>query len=112
MNNDSISREYVEKIVIAEFVDLQDGTDEWRTYLNDTCESILSKVHNAPTVEPQEEEKPQGKWEEHEDALYCGGGYTLCTACEARFSFGAYHEVCDFKFCPECGAEMRKGGAE
>lgn len=50
MNNDSISREYVEKIVIAEFVDLQDGTDEWRTYVNDTCESILSKVHNAPTV--------------------------------------------------------------
>ena len=36
MNNDLISREYVEKIVIAEFVDLQDGTDEWRTYVNDT----------------------------------------------------------------------------
>ena len=52
---DLISREYVEKIVIAEFVDLQDGTDEWRTYVNDTCESILSKVHNAPTVEPNDE---------------------------------------------------------
>lgn len=48
---DLISREYVESIVRAEFVDLQDGTEEWRTYVNDTCETILNKVHNAPTVE-------------------------------------------------------------
>ena len=49
---DLISREYIESIVRAEFVDLQDGTEEWRTYVNDTCENILTKVHNAPTVEP------------------------------------------------------------
>ena len=51
MNNDLISRDYVKKIIISEFVDLQDGTEEWRTYVNDTCENILNKVHNAPTVE-------------------------------------------------------------
>ncbi len=51
MNNDLISRDYVEKIIISEFVDLQDGTEEWRTYVNDTCENILNKVHSAPTVD-------------------------------------------------------------
>lgn len=50
---DLISRSYVEKIVGSEFVDLQDGTDEWRTYVNDTCESILTKVHNAPSIEQE-----------------------------------------------------------
>lgn len=47
---DLINREYVENIVKSEVVDLQDGTEEWRTYVNDTCENILIKVHNAPTV--------------------------------------------------------------
>lgn len=50
---DLISRNYVENIVKEEFVDLQDGTEEWRTYVNDTCENIFDKVHNAPTVEAE-----------------------------------------------------------
>lgn len=52
MNNDLISRKYVESIVKAEFVDLQDGTEEWRTYVNEACENILYKVDNAPTISP------------------------------------------------------------
>lgn len=46
------------------------------------------------------------EWQEYENTLYTGGGYTLCTSCGQRFSFGGYHEVCDFKYCPECGHKM------
>ena len=60
MNNDLISRNYVENIVKEEFVDLQDGTEEWRTYVNDTCVNILDKVHNAPTVEPEKNTRCSG----------------------------------------------------
>lgn len=45
-----ISRKFVNEVVCAEFVDLQDGTEEWRSYVNDTCESILKKIDNAPAV--------------------------------------------------------------
>lgn len=48
----------------------------------------------------------RAEWQEYDDTLYKGGGYTLCTGCGQRFSFGAYHEVFEFKYCPECGREM------
>lgn len=116
MNNDSISREYVEKIVIAEFVDLQDGTDEWRTYVNDTCESILSKVHNAPTVcgnNPKWCEscvskgkcastRVQGEWM----AIEPYNHKTFCSFCKKDTRDMNYDN-----FCPNCGADM-KGGAK
>ena len=65
---DLISREYVEKIISLEVVDLQDGTEEWRTYVNDTCENIMNKVHNAPTINPDRELIIQNKelWKHNE----------------------------------------------
>ena len=131
MKNDLMSRDYVEKIIISEFVDLQDGTEEWRTYVNDTCENILNKVHNAPTVEPCYQttscldcgnydkenhncprfcevikeainSRPQGKWKETDIPES-----TLCKCSVCGFDLGAY----SFNFCPNCGTTM-KGGAE
>ena len=40
----------VEKIVCDEFVDLQDGSEEWRTAVNDAVENILHKVHYLSTI--------------------------------------------------------------
>lgn len=64
---------------------------------------FVDLLEDAPTVE----QRPQGKWFSFNDRLYSGGGYTVCSNCEMRLSFGAYHEVFDFKYCPECGADMR-----
>lgn len=40
----------VEKIVCDEFVDLQDGSEEWRNAVNDAVENILHRVHDLPTI--------------------------------------------------------------
>lgn len=50
-SEDMISRAFVEQIVNEEFVDLQDGTEEWRSCVNDTCQTICEKVHSAPKCE-------------------------------------------------------------
>ena len=60
------------------------------------------EINNAPTVE----ERPHGKWQEYEDTIYTGGGYTKCSNCGMRYSWGSYHEVFEFAYCPTCGAEM------
>ena len=115
---DLISRNYVESIVKAEFVDLQDGTDEWRTYVNETCENILNKVHNAPTVDIKDiyqegrcdghlegytkainEERPQGKWERRTMNDY------RCSNCHYKVDSV---ERLVYKFCPKCGTAMKK----
>ena len=119
MNNDLISRDYVEKIIISEFVDLQDGTEEWRTYVNDTCENILNKVHSAPTVDfiispdyvtelqninkelikqLEESVRPQGEWIDYDNTFY------KCPEC--GYLLG--------KRCPRCQNKviLPKGGAE
>lgn len=54
-------------------------------------------------------ERPHGNWFNFNNPLYSGGGYTVCSNCGMRFSFGAYHEVFEFKYCPWCGAQMNGG---
>ena len=49
-----------------------------------------------------------GKWCHETDEDWCGGGKTMCSACGYGFSDGAYHEVLEFNFCPNCGADMRE----
>lgn len=48
----------------------------------------------------------KGEWIEKTDKDYCGGGYWECSECGMRYSFGAYHEVDEFNFCPKCGHPM------
>lgn len=66
---------------------------------------VFKRIDNAPTVEP---ERPQGEWiyKLTWDNVHKS---RTCNKC-------GYHEVvfpneADL-FCPNCGAEMRKGGAE
>lgn len=47
---DCVSRQAVIDLVTAECVDLQDGSEEWRSYVNDTVESIYLKVKKMPSV--------------------------------------------------------------
>lgn len=110
---ETVSREKIEKIVGAEFVDLQDGTEEWRDYVNDTCLSILEKVHNLPSVKPT---RPHGKWIEV-DVCNCHARLK-CSVCdrviEPVFTFGeySYEDIKEFyPFC-HCGADMREVDAD
>lgn len=71
----------------------------------DVIEVLVVKkiIDDAPTIE----ERPKGEWK------YCGMGVHSCTNCGAEYEAG----ICDhcnvnnseFKFCPNCGADMREG---
>ena len=50
--------------------------------------------------------KYSGRWIEKENLEYSGGGYTECSNCGQRYSWGAYFEVSGFKHCPRCGSKM------
>lgn len=47
-----------------------------------------------------------GKWIEKEADGYHGGGYTECSVCGQRYSWGGYFEVNGFRYCPRCGHRM------
>lgn len=62
---------------------------------------IYDIIDNAPTVE----ERPKGKWE------YVGMGIYECTNCKAEYEAGLADHCninnSEFKYCPNCGADMR-----
>jgi hypothetical protein len=51
-SDDCVSRQAVIDLVNAECVDLQDGSELWRSCVNDTVESIYHGVKDLPTVTP------------------------------------------------------------
>lgn len=54
-----------------------------------------------------EEERPQGEWIFHTDDLYPAESTQECSVCHSEQKMlGLY----DDNFCPNCGADMRKGG--
>ena len=56
------------------------------------------------------EERPQGEWIFQytflDNCLY------KCSHCNRLLSLDVQQEVKQFLFCPNCGADMRKGGAK
>lgn len=121
MNNDLISREALKK-AIAEwkyrgFYDkLIEVIDNVPTALFPLTIQIVDKVtdedietlkqlmaDDKPQVLNLETERPQGEWQVSDIPES-----TLCKCSICNFNLGAY----SFNFCPQCGADMRKGGAE
>ena len=80
---------------------------------------ILHDIDNAPTVEPLERigsicdencgYRPQGEWVVEKTKF---GDILHCSICGARPRRSEYGYDLHDKFCNECGADMRKGGAE
>lgn len=50
--------------------------------------------------------KRKGKWQKRKDKDYAGDGYYRCNICGQRYSFGAYFELDNEHYCPNCGANM------
>lgn len=112
MNNDLISREVLKKDFI-ETINAQGFM---------TTEEIISKIDNAPTVEEKSYAmgyqdgledgldgiRPQGEWITVKQDTILGNfevNNKVCDQCNHATKY-------EYPFCPWCGADMRKGGAE
>ena len=75
-------------------------------------------IESAPTITPDmaqvlayecgKAERKRGNWVHSEDIAWSGSGKTTCSACDWSYSDGAYLDVYEFNFCPNCGAEMKR----
>ena len=92
--------------------------DEFDKGYNIGIQKAVAIIDNAPTVNPEKpifsevwyQERPQGEWIMHIT-------YFECSNCKHCYDYD-YAEDIDpitdliFNFCPDCGASMKKGGAE
>lgn len=60
---------------------------------------LLDKIASIPAADVRP--VVRGKWTRRKSKLY-----TMCSACGYGYSNSHYHEVEEFKFCPNCGAMM------
>lgn len=89
---------------------LENGENE---YVYDT-NAFLDSIDAPPTIETVE--VVHSEWEicERENTVDTYGNpvtYARCKHCGFSWS-NKYHTKNYFKHCPNCGADMRKGGAE
>ncbi len=73
------------------------------------AEDVYKAIENVPTVQPNDTPTATyrfGKWIEKECDGYHGGGYTECSVCGQRYSWGGYFEANGFRYCPRCGHRM------
>ena len=121
MNNDLISREALKK----DFKERLAKCDEWIEKAKDKetrirasavkafIAEVIMTIDNAPTVTPDmaqvlayesgkaSNERPQGEWITDDMTLSAW----RCNKC-------LYATPITHNFCPNCGADMQKGGAE
>lgn len=86
MNNDLISRKALKDKIRNQISKYNSGLDVF------TTKRIFNLIDNAPTVS----ERPKGEWGKRNQCPFC--------------SYIRQWE--DDKFCGNCGADLRKGGAE
>ena len=65
----------------------------------------LEDITKAPTIDP-EDLRPKGRW------VVSGCGFDTCSECrkvysDGWFSMSGYKPRMKFKYCPNCGADMR-----
>lgn len=104
--------------------------EEMKKWFDEKCgeyAQVYSEIDNAPTVDTAcphcdsgyaqgysdgylkgKEERPKGEWIIIKSPL-SNETIVKCNKCGEEF---IGNDVEDYKFCPICGADMRKGGAE
>lgn len=63
---------------------------------------IFHFFNDFPAADVQEVK--HGRWTQHDDAHYAGGGYWECSCCKWHISNFIFIE--DARYCPNCGAKM------
>ena len=100
MNNDLISREALKTAI-------EDHFDELDAYFPS---AFIKEIDNAPTVDAivnTIEVRPQGEW------YYSIDKGWECNQChEIVKDMPTCMRKALYNFCPNCGAELRKGGAK
>ena len=95
---DCVSRKDVIDIVNRQCVNFQDGTEIWRSYVNDTVEEIVDRVRELPSVSPT---RQHGIWTTKSCSMNM-----ICSCCGKETWYSGRN---DYNFCPNCGADMREG---
>lgn len=75
--------------------------DDYEGGIKDACTDILKVIEKQPTADVRENIK--GKWIRIKDTVQC-------SQCKAKWIDHTYL-IETFRFCPNCGADMRKTGA-
>ena len=75
--------------------------DKWAAEVKKESDRIIVIPHDAEVVV----NTVTGRWVEEIGDWYGGGAY-VCSICGYGYSFGAYHEANEFRYCPNCGARM------
>lgn len=98
---------------MADLIDRQAAIDALDSinccgWVEDSWEKVCSIIEHVPSAQ---QDTPTvtyvfGKWIEKEDDGYHGGGYTECSVCGQRYSWGGYFEANGFRYCPRCGHRM------
>lgn len=66
----------------------------------------LQKAYECGRASAQQV-RETGEWSVEFSPAYKGGAYCECSQCNYKFAMGAYFEPDEWKFCPNCGADMR-----
>ena len=92
----------IQAIDNAPTVDVNSTIDGLNNEIDDLSENLAWYINERNRL--LKERRPQGEWIEHS----CYKDVIICSNCNSGDS--RWHK--DFKFCPNCGAKMQKGGAE
>ena len=93
---DYISREFVDKAILREYYDGNGSTAEamWRLHLEITREPAADV---APVV--------HGEWEPSDKHK----GFVSCSVCHDCYVEPEWVSDLKWRYCPNCGAEMKNG---
>ena len=83
---------------------------EWYIERFPDCAECLEARKSIIARIPSADVRPvvMARWKHRKDSAWSGGGCTECSACGFGYSDEYYHEVEEFNFCPNCGADMRE----
>lgn len=114
MNNDLISREALKKAISEatySFEQIPIRVDKVQEIIDNAPRvevGYLTNCANCARVEKIRAKRPTGEWIKHIDNLFPADSTQECSFCHAEQRIVGN----DDNFCPNCGADMRKGGAK
>ena len=90
---------------MTDYIKREDALNMVRnTFTGMTADTLELRIDDIPSsdVAPVR----HGRWAEKTCVGWAGGGYWRCSCCGFCYSFGAYHEMNESNYCPNCGAKM------